>query len=71
MLKIIHNLSKTKIVIEYAFEKATDRGIKKIEDLIDIMMENMSYKMGYFEEKYCKTGFADGIRLVMECMQRE
>lgn len=64
------NESKTKIVIEDVFENATDREIKNIEELIDIMMENMSYEMGYFEEKYYKTGFADGVRLIMECMVR-
>ena len=33
-------------------------------------IENMSYEMGYFEEKYYKTGFADGVRLIMECVER-
>lgn len=64
------NEAKTKIVIEDIFENATDREIKNIESLIDIMMENMSYEMGYFEEKYYKTGFADGVRLIMECVGR-
>ena len=64
------NESKTKIVLEDAFENATDREIKKIEELIDIAMENMSYEMGYFEEKYYKTGFADGVRLIIECVGR-
>ena len=62
------NEAKTKIVFEDAFENATDNEIKKIEELIDKAMENMSYEMGYFEEKYYKTGFADGVRLVIECM---
>ena len=64
------NEAKTKIVIEGAFENATDSEIKKIEELIDTTMENMSYEMGYFEEKYYKTGFADGVRLIMECVGR-
>ena len=44
--------------------------IKKIEELIDTAMENMPYEMGYFEEKYYKTGFTDGVRLIMECVGR-
>ena len=64
------NEAKTKIDIEDAFENATDNEIKKIEELIDTVMENMSYEMGYFEEKYYKTGFADGVRLIMECVGR-
>ena len=64
------NEAKTKIEIKDAFENATDSEIKKIEELIDIAMENMSYEMGYFEEKYYKTGFADGVKLVVECMGR-
>lgn len=64
------NEAKTKIVIKDAFENATDGEIKKIEELIDTTMENMSYEMGYFEEKYYKTGFADGVRLIMECVGR-
>ena len=51
-------------------KNATDSEIKKIEELIDTAMENMSYEMGYFEEKYYKTGFADGVRLIMECVER-
>lgn len=64
------NEAKTKIVIKDAFENATDGEIKKIEELIDTTMENMSYEMGYFEEEYYKTGFADGVRLIMECVGR-
>lgn len=64
------NEAKTKIDIEDAFENATDNEIKKIEELIDTAIENMSYEMGYFEEKYYKTGFADGVRLIMECVGR-
>ena len=64
------NETKTKIDIEDAFENATDGEIKKIEELIDTAMENMSYEMGYFEEKYYKTGFADGVRLIIECVGR-
>ena len=48
------NETKTKIDIEDAFENATYNEIKKIEELIDISMENMSYEMGYFEENIIK-----------------
>lgn len=48
------NETKTKIDIEDAFENATYNEIKKIEELIDIAMENMSYEMGYFEENIIK-----------------
>lgn len=64
------NEGKTKIEIEDVFENATENEIKKIEEIIDIAMENMSYEMGYFEEKYYKTGFADGVKLIMECIAR-
>ena len=64
------NEAKTKIVLEDAFENATDCEIKKIEEFIDTAMENMSYEIRYFEEKYYKTGFADGVRLIMECVGR-
>lgn len=48
------NETKTKIDIEDAFENATYNEIKKIEELIDIAMENISYEMGYFEENIIK-----------------
>ena len=48
------NETKTKIDIEDAFENANYNEIKKIEELIDIAMENISYEMGYFEENIIK-----------------
>ena len=49
---------------------ATDEEIDKIAEIIEMAVENISCEMGYFNEKYYKTGLADGIRLVIECMQR-
>ena len=37
---------------------------------MEMAVEYISCEMGYFNEKYYKTGLADGIRVVMECMQR-
>ncbi len=64
------NKTKTNIVVRDALENATDEEIKKIEELMELATENMSGEMGYFEEKYYKTGFADGVKLMVECMGR-
>ena len=46
------------------FENITDNEIKNIEELVDIAIENMSYEIWYYEEKYYKAGFADGVKLM-------
>ena len=64
------NEGKTCIDIERYFPNATDEEINKIAEIIEMAVENISCEMWYFNEKYYKTGLADGIRLVIECMQR-
>jgi len=51
------------------FPDATDEDFEKIEEVIEIAVENVSCEIGYLNEKYYKTGLADGIKLVFECMK--
>lgn len=67
--KEIIGKDKVEINIKEFFPNATDDDIYKIEQIIDLSRDNMACEMGYFEEKYYKTGFADAIKLVLECMK--
>ena len=61
---------KNLVDIEEFFPEATKKEIQRIEEFADIVTENIACEMGFFNEKYYKTGFADAIKLVMECMKK-
>ena len=54
---------------EECFPDATKKELERIEEFADIVTENMASEMGFFNEKYYKTGFADAVKLIMECMK--
>ena len=64
------NEGKTYIDMDKFFPNATAEDIEKIEEIINMTVENVSCEIGYLSEKYYKTGLSDGIKLVFECMQR-
>lgn len=49
---------------------ATKEEKQKIEEYVENVKENIAVEMGFFNEKYYKNGFADAIKLVMECMKK-
>lgn len=60
---------KNFVEMEEFFPEATKKEIQRIEEFADIVTENIACEMGFFNEKYYKTGFADAIKLIMECMK--
>lgn len=61
---------KNFIDTEEFFPEASKREIQRIEEFVDNAVDNVACEMGFFNEKYYKTGFADAIKLVMECMKK-
>ena len=59
---------KNYVDLEEFFPDASKKEIEKIEEFADIVTENMASEMGFFNEKYYKIGFADAVKLIMECM---
>ena len=64
------NKMKTIVKIEKYFPNFSSEEITQIEKFVDIEVDNIAFEMAFLNEKYYKKGFADGIKLLMECIKK-
>ncbi len=63
------NKGKNNVEVEIFFPEATDEEKHKIEQFIDLVVEDISFEMSFFNKKYYKAGFSDAIKLITESLK--
>ena len=63
-------LGKTFHETKDVFPNASQEEIQKIDQFVDEAVENISFEMGFYNEKYYKNGFSDAIKLISECLSK-
>ena len=60
----------TKSLLAKLFEARVKEEKQKIDQFVDEAVENISFEMGFYNEKYYKNGFSDAIKLISECLSK-